>query len=234
MTRFRAAALPLAAFVALPALGQPASGELEPLRLFVESHASALSAKVEVAIGQPDPRLVLAPCNRTEPYLPAGARLWGRSWVGLKCVDGARWSVTVPVEVRVFGPALVATRPLAANQPVSAADVEVREVELSRETVPVYADPRSLEGKLLTRPVAAGNPLRTDHFRAAPVIAQGDAVRVIAMGPGFAVSTDALALNQAGEGQPVRAKTEAGRIITGVARTGRVVEVSVADPGSGR
>lgn len=224
--------------LALSALAQaqapapkPAS-ELEDLRLFIESRTGGLAARVEVSVGTPDPRLQLAPCNRAEPFLPSGARLWGRSFVGLRCVDGARWSITVPVDVKVFGPALVANRPLAANQPVGAGDVQMTEVELSREPAAVFADARSLEGKLLLRPIQAGSPLRTDYFRAAPVISQGDAVRLIARGPGFSVSTDALALNHAGDGQTVRVKVENGRVVTGVARPGRVVEVPISDTGS--
>ncbi len=233
MNRLLAFLLCLVAW-ALPASAQAPLGDLDRLRLFVEGQAEALAAKVEVTVGQVDPRLQLAPCHRTEPFLPAGSRLWGKSWVGLRCLEGARWSITVPVEVKVFGPALVANRALAANQPVSASDVQLAEMELSREPASVFADARSLEGKLLTRPVPAGGLLRTDYFRAAPVIAQGDAVRLVAKGPGFTVSTDALALNQAGEGQPVRVKTEAGRVVTGVARAGRLVEVPMGDTGGGR
>ena len=231
------ARLLVAACLAALAPAAPAQspvGDLDKVRLFVESQAGTLSARVEVNVGRPDSRLQLAPCLKAEPFLPAGARLWGRSWVGLRCVDGARWSVTIPVEVKVFGPALVAARALPANQPVTGADVQLQEIELSRESASVYADARSLEGRLLTRPLAAGQALRTDFFRAAPVIAQGDAVRLVARGPGFTVSTDALALQHAGDGQAIRVKTEAGRVVTGVARAGRVVEVPLADSGPGR
>ena len=231
------ARLLVAACLAALAPAAPAQspvGDLDKVRLFVESQAGTLSARVEVNVGRPDSRLQLAPCLKAEPFLPAGARLWGRSWVGLRCVDGARWSVTIPVEVKVYGQALVAARALPANQPVTGADVQLQEIELSRESASVYADARSLEGRLLTRPLAAGQALRTDFFRAAPVIAQGDAVRLVARGPGFTVSTDALALQHAGDGQAIRVKTEAGRVVTGVARAGRVVEVPLADSGPGR
>jgi flagella basal body P-ring formation protein FlgA len=222
------------AALAPAAIAQTPVGDLDKVRLFVEAQAGQLAARAEVTVGQPDSRLVLAPCLKAEPFLPAGSRLWGRSWVGLRCVDGARWSITVPVEVKVYGPALVASRALPANQPVTSSDVQVQEIELSKEGAPVFADARSLEGKLLTRPVAAGQAMRTDFFRAAPVIAQGDAVRLVARGPGFSVSTDALALQHAGDGQAIRVKTEAGRVVTGVARPGRVVEVPLSDSGAGR
>lgn len=216
------------------ALAQSPVGDLDKVRLFVESQASTATARVEVTIGQPDSRLTLAPCQRAEPFLPAGSRLWGKSWVGLRCVEGARWSITIPVEVKVWGPALISARALPANQPVQASDVQLQEIELSKESATVFADARSLEGKLLARPVAAGQAMRTDFFKAAPVIAQGDAVRLVAKGPGFSVSTDALALQHAGDGQAIRVKTEAGRVVTGVARPGRVVEVPIADAGAGR
>jgi flagella basal body P-ring formation protein FlgA len=207
---------------------------LETVRLFVEGLAVFPAARVEVTVGQPDPRLVLAPCARAEPFLPTGSRLWGRSVVGLRCVEGARWSITLPVEVRVFGPGLVATRALPANQPVSPADAELRDIELSREGAPVFADTGSLAGKLATRPLAAGQALRSDYFRPAPVIAQGDAVVVVATGPGFSASTQGQALQHAGEGQAVRARTEAGRVVTGIARKGHVVEIPLADAAPGR
>ena len=53
--------------------------------------------RMEVEVGALDERLRLAPCARVEPYLPAGARLWGRSRLGLRCLEGAtRWNVFCP------------------------------------------------------------------------------------------------------------------------------------------
>ena len=41
--------------------------------------SSALPLRMEVSVGSLDSRLRLAPCARVEPYLPVGARLWGRT-----------------------------------------------------------------------------------------------------------------------------------------------------------
>ena len=46
--------------------------------------------RMEVSVGALDERLRLAPCARVEPYLPAGARLWGRTRLGLRRRDGRR------------------------------------------------------------------------------------------------------------------------------------------------
>lgn len=215
----------------------PAAGAAAPdLQFFVQSQAigalgaspaaAGALARVEVTLGQLDPRLQLAPCARVEPFIPANARLWGRSHVGLRCTQGATWSVQMPVTVRVFGPALVATRPLAAHAPVGADDVTLAEVEWTREPQGVVTDPAQLDNRVPTRPIAIGQPLPLAALRAPVVISPGDPVKVLGQGQGFAVSADAVALAAAQDGQPVRVRTESGRVLTGTARSGRRVEVT--------
>jgi hypothetical protein len=48
-----------------------------------------LPLRMEVEVGALDRRLTLAPCAQVEPYLPAGSRLWGKTRVGLRCVQGS-------------------------------------------------------------------------------------------------------------------------------------------------
>ena len=227
LTIFLAAGVTLAA--AFGAAHAAASVHVPPdLRLFVENHAAAgagSNARIEVTLGELNPRLQLAPCARIDPFLPAGARLWGRSHIGLRCREGATWSVQLPVTVRVFGPALVAARPLAPNTPLASDDVAEAEVEWTRESQGVATDAAQLDNRVLTRPVAAGQPLPLAALRAPQVIAAGDPVKVLGQGRGFAVSAEATALAPALEGQSVRVRTESGRIVTGTARAGRRVEV---------
>lgn len=200
------------------------------LQAFVQMQASggvdAPSARIEVTLGQLDPRLQLAPCERVEPFVPPGVRLWGRAHVGLRCVEGATWSVRMPVTVRVFGPALVAARPLAPHAQITADDVTVAEVEWTRETQGVATDPAQLVNRVLLRPLNPGQPVPLAALRAPQVIAAGDPVKVLGQGRGFAVSADAVALGPAQDGQVVRVRTESGRVITGTARSGRRVEVT--------
>src|SRR5947209_20275302 len=51
--------------------------QVRQLALDGTRHAPAGVARVDVQVGQLDPRLRLAPCQKVEPYLPAGTRLWG-------------------------------------------------------------------------------------------------------------------------------------------------------------
>ncbi len=215
----------MAALLAFAPLGAKAAGPEEALKLYLEKAASGLPGRVEIGVGNLDERLKLAPCARVEPYIPGGTRLWGKTQIGLKCTEGSNWNVFLPVEIKVFGQALVATRPINFGQSVGSDDVRLQEVEFTREPGIAIADPRQIEGKTTARMIAAGQTLRQDYFRSPPAVGAGDAVKVVYSGEGFNISTNGRALGAAAEGQSVRVQTDTGRIVQGTARAGRIVEM---------
>lgn len=217
------ASLALAAPVgASPAAAVPA-GPDDAIRTMIERAVGA-GRRVEVKVGQLDPRLQLAPCRRAEPYLPTGTRLWGRASIGVRCVDGAGWAVLLPVTVSVYGPALVATSALAAGAAPAPSDFALEEIDLTREPTPVAEDPSELAGKVMLRPLAPGQALRRDAMRAPPAVTAGDPVRIVIQGPGFTITGEGVAMSAAAEGQKLRVRTENGRVVTGEV-SGRTVEL---------
>jgi flagella basal body P-ring formation protein FlgA len=170
--------------------------------------------------------LSLAPCEHAEPFLRSGARLWGRTFVGLRCVSGAQWTISVPVQVRVYGAALVAARALPAGQPISEADVRTEQVEWTREAQGVARQFAQLQQRVPARPLAAGQPIGLALLSDVPAVALGDPVKLVGLGQGFSITTDGVALAAASIGQPVRVRVESGKIVTGTAREGRIVEVA--------
>ena len=209
------------------ALAAPAHAESElsaRLRMFLDQQSLPGGGEVEVSVGEPDPRLQLAPCTTYEPFIPTGARLWGRTNIGVRCIEGAHWTIYLPTQIKVFAPALVAARPLARGQAVTAEDVRIDRVELTAAPAGVLGAADSIEGRIATRPIGVGEPLRRDLLRAPNVVQAGDLVRVQAGGPGFSIMTDGKALGAAAEGQTLQVAV-AGKVLTGVARLNRVVEV---------
>jgi flagella basal body P-ring formation protein FlgA len=198
----------------------------QSVRLLVESEAARLPGRVELEVGKIDERVKLAACAKPEPFVPNGSRLWGRTHLGVRCREGAQWSVLVPVVVRIFAPAMVAARPLTPGMELTEDAYRVEEVELTREAPGILSDIAGVAGQLVARPVAAGAPLRRDHFRPRPAVAPGDQVRLVYSGPGFAVTSSGKALQAGLEGQSVRVQLESGRVLSGVARQGRLVEVA--------
>lgn len=201
----------------------------DDLRAYVVQQAQQAAGdpaiRIEAQLGQPESQAAVAPCRRSEPYVPAGGRLWGRSFVGVRCVDGAQWSVLFPVMVRAWGPAWVAAAHLPAGATVGPGDIRQAEVELTQQRPGLPSHPEALLGRVLTRSVPAGQPVHGDAVRAATVVAAGDMVRLRVVGGGFAITASGQSLGSAAEGQPVRVRTDFGRTLTGVARSGRVVDI---------
>lgn len=183
--------------------------------------------RIEITVGRLDPRLKLAPCRRIEPYLPAGTRPLGATRVGLRCQDGAaHWNVSVPVTVRLFARAMVARAPLAAGTVLQAQHLDEAEVDLVATPDPAITRRDALIGRTLGRGLAAGDALRQGDLKLRRWFDAGDTVRVVASGPGFAISTEGQALGPGIEGQSARVRTEGGRIVTGVANASHQVETA--------
>ncbi len=226
------AAAAAALCVAAPALAEPltppAPADLEQqVRQFALDAASAPGVRVEVTLGSLDPRLRLAPCDRVEPYLPAGTRLWGRSRIGLRCLQGTTpWNVYLPVTVKVFGRGLAAAAALPAGAVLTAADMRAIEVDLASATAPLLVA-ASAVGRTLARPLAAGQTLLASDLRIRQWFAAGETVQITAIGPGFRVSSEGQALGPGLEGQPARVRTDSGRVVIGAPVGERRLELNL-------
>lgn len=220
----------LACAAATSAHSQTTVFDEEVLRAYVSQQVAASGVpltRFEVQVGSVESRAVLAPCRRAEPFQATGARQLGRGFVGVRCVDGANWSVMLPVTVRAWGIRLVAANALPAGMAIGPQDVREQEIELTRESPNLLRELNQLAGQTLSRAIAPGLPLRSDMFRATLVVQSGDAVRVNVVGKGFTLTAAGQALAGAADGQPLRVRTELGKVLTGIAREGRIVEVAL-------
>jgi flagella basal body P-ring formation protein FlgA len=68
--------------------------------------------------------------------------------------------------------------------------------------------------------------LRSDQLIAPWVVQQGQSVKMQSSGPGFSVSSEGKALNNAAAGQLVQVRTNSGQTVSGIARPGGIVEVT--------
>ena len=207
------------------ARSSPSLDAAQAIKLYLERATTGLPGRVEVTVGALDERLRLAPCANVEPYLPQGARLWGRGSIGLRCRDAAAWNVFLPVEIKVFARALVAARPLFVGDTPGPLDLREEEIELTRESGIAVTRASQIEGKAAARMMNAGQVLRQEYFRAPPAVGAGDTVQLVFAGAGFSIMSDGRALASAAEGQTVRVQTGSGRVVQGIARAGRVVDM---------
>lgn len=189
---------------------------------------AGMPLRMEVSVGTLDSRLRLAPCARVEPYLPVGARLWGRTRLGLRCVEGpTAWNVFLPVTVKAFGPAWVLTSNVAPGAALTAADATESEVDWAADSNPVMANPELWVGQVASRQLVAGQALRQNMVRAPHLFRAGAQVKVMAQGPGYAVTAAGQAMSAAGAGDTVRIRMDNGRIVSGIVSENGTVEVTL-------
>jgi flagella basal body P-ring formation protein FlgA len=181
---------------------------------------------VEVTLGAIDSRLRLAPCGQVAPYWPAGQRVLGLARVGLRCNDGpVRWNVFLPVKIRVWDQALVASAALPAGTTLAAEHLRSAEVDLLAKPDAAVTDATWALGRQLAMSLAEGQSLRMGDLRLRQWVKPGETVRVLARGENFQIGAEAQALSPALEGQPVRVRFESGRILQGTATGERQVTV---------
>lgn len=190
--------------------------------------APGVRHRVEVEVGRLDPRLRLAPCQQVQVHLPPGVRLWGRSRIGLRCLQGeVKWNVFLPVTVKVWGPGLVLARPVEPGVALKAADVRVAEVDLAADASPALLKPTDVEGRALARLVTEGSGLRRDDLKVRRWFETGDLVSLQVRGPGFAVDAQATAMAPGDEGRCARLRMDTGRVVCAHPAGDRRAELSL-------
>lgn len=207
-----AAALPVPDLVRALALVREAAVTLAPA-----------GARIDVQPGVADPRLKLAPCTRAEPFLPTGVPAWGRTRVGLRCAEGAvAWTVYLPVTVQALAPALAPRTALPSGHVLTDGDLVPVETDWAARAERPLATAAALLGRTLARPALPGQPLRQADLHRRRWFASGDPVKVLAVGPGFSVSGEGVALAEGLDGQRVRVQVLV-RSVDGAESKGPVV-----------
>jgi flagella basal body P-ring formation protein FlgA len=183
--------------------------------------------RVEVEVGKVDPRITLKTCSALEPFLPPTNRLWGKTFVGLRCTESAGWTVFVPVQIKVFVPIAVANHALHTGDVIALSDLSFEEREVTQLPTGAVTDPAQVAQRVLMRGFMPGQPIMLQALRSNPVVSTGDAVKVVVAGEGFSIASSGVALAQAEAGQSVRVRLESGKTLQGIAWQGRIVEVKL-------
>ena len=215
----------LAACALLVCLPAHAADFAADARLYLDAQAMHLPGDVEITIGEPDSRLALAECARAQPFIPANARLWGKSHVGIRCVEGATWTAYLPINVRIFTPSPVAAREIARGQILARDDIRLERLEITQWAPGEIASPEQIEGRMATRAIAVAEPLRRNVLKLLPLIVPGDSVQVMFETGTFSVTTEGKALTAAGAGEGVQVALATGKTLWGTANPGKVVQI---------
>lgn len=191
---------------------------------FLQQQIAGLPGKTTATVTTAFPRGLVA-CTTLEPFLPTGARLWGRTTVGVRCAGERPWTVYLQAKVAVQATYYIAARQIAPGEPLSAADLVARDGDLTVMPLAVITDPAQAIGSTALARISAGLPLRQDMLKSAASVSAGQTVRVVAAGPGFTISAEGSVLANAAPGQSVRVRMAAGQIVTAIVKDAGTVEI---------
>jgi len=212
--------------------GRAAAGQQTPgainaaVEEFLRTQSIGQPGVVDYSIGAIDTRLSLPSCPAPEAFMAPGARLWGKTHVGIRCTSPVSWTIYVPVMVRVNGPYLVASRALVQGHTIQPADISTASGDLTQLPAGIAQDPALVMGRTVAASIGARQPLLTELLRAPTVIQQGQNVKLVSRGKGFEVTADGKALAHGQLGQVIPVRSPSGQTVSGIARHGGIVEVN--------
>ena len=193
---------------------------------FLQQQTVGLPGKIAISVRPTFPR-GLAACTTLEPFMPTGARLWGRTTVGVRCAGAKPWTLYLQAQISIESTYYLAARQIEAGTVVTAQDLLARDGDLSNLPRAIITDPSQAVGSTALTRISAGMPLRQDLLKSASAVSIGQTVRVVAQGQDFTISSEGSVMNNASPGQQVRVKMAGGQIISGIVKDGATVQVQM-------
>lgn len=191
---------------------------------FVTQQTVGMGGKIAFTVDNIDPRITLQACHKIQAFLPTGSQLIGRVSVGVRCVKKNGWNIYIPVQIRITRDLLISAHSLTSGQIIHKEDLS----RLSTETTQNIGmtDEKEVIGKVLRYSVAARYMLRADMLRKPYTVKQGQPVRISIKASGFTLSSTGVAMRNASAGETVQVRTTSGRMVSGIAGAGGIVEIT--------
>jgi len=193
---------------------------------FIQKSPSVNGLRVQIE--QLDPNIVVPACigGVIEISAQPGARVWGRTILQLRCAR-AGWMVNIPLNIRVFGDYVVASRYLPFGQKIESGDIRIIEGELNLLPDDVLRTAKGAYDRILSRPLQMGSPIGLNDLRESSVVKVGDPVRLVLAGKDFEVSGEGIAQTSGMLGDMVRVRLADGQVLQGKVLRPSVVRVTI-------
>ncbi len=206
---------------AAPGPWEDAARLLETAAAFVRARLGD-DGDVSVRLGRLDRRLRLRRCDgRLQAFWPHGRRpRTGHASVGVRCLGGVRWKIYLPVRIRRYAQVVVAARALPAGHVLSAADLKRTRLEVDGLRS-YHREPRRLDGMVLRRALAAGQPVEAVHVSPPVLVRRGQRIVVEARAGGLAVRAAGVALADGRKGDTIRVRNLRSKRVVQAVVTGR-------------
>ena len=209
----------------------------QKVKEFLQIQATGLPGKVDVSVMPIDARLKLNSCPSLALFLPNGNRAWGKTSVGVRCAmqeanqNGSQekaqmpWTIYVQANVAVIADYLIAAAPLSQGHVMSNNDILFQQGDLTKLPPGIYTNVAQVIGSTVKVSLMAGSVLRQEMLKLPLAVQQGQTVTLSSSGNGYRVTAEGKALASVSEGQIVQVKIASGQVVSGVAKSGGLIEV---------
>jgi flagella basal body P-ring formation protein FlgA len=162
--------------------------------------APAKDQTFEIDIGEIDSRIHLAACPALVVDIPpANTSLLSAR---ISCRQPF-WTLYVPVQVRAWGLAVVASTNLAPGKTLTAADLTMARLDVLATNGAYLTDPRQAEGMILRANVRSGAPILTPLLELPVLVHRGDTVVLTLLDSAMTIRTSVIAMEDGRAGDRI-------------------------------
>lgn len=164
----------------------------------------------------------ITPCSQLPQVTSDTKAITERQQLTLNCADTPGWNVKVNVETTIFVPAVFAQTVIERGDTISAGQLKVEDLDISKARRGFFHDIDEVTGKGAKRRLRA-NQLISPNLLAKPLLVRrGQQVKMIANHGGIAAATLGEALEHGEQGEVIRVKN---------LRSEKIVEARVIEAG---
>jgi flagella basal body P-ring formation protein FlgA len=199
---------------------------------FVRDSAASLAnenAKMFVSASELDARLQLENCpGALNAFSLNGAPVAARVTIGVRCDQGATWTVYVPVTVECEVDVLVLRNSMQRETHVATSDLEVQHRRVPGFGSAYITNVDTLRDQHLKRPIPAGTVLLADMMARDLVVKRGQQVMLVFDSHGIVIQAPGLALADGGTADRIRVQNQTSlKVVEGVIESGNLVRVGM-------
>ncbi len=190
---------------------------------FVTEQTLRYDTPPRIKVGRLGPRLRLRRCSTPlAAFQPPGTRLLGNTTIGVRCDGHSPWTIYVPVQVQLFQPVAVTTRPLARGEVIRKGDFKMVKRDLGALKMGYITDSEQPVGMVVKRRIGVGTLLTPQLLEPPRLIKRGEQVTIVAKSEGLEIRASGKALMDGARGERIRVRN---------IRSKKVVEALVVAPG---
>ncbi|MCW9012229.1 MAG: flagellar basal body P-ring formation chaperone FlgA [Gammaproteobacteria bacterium] len=198
----------------------------QQVKAFIGSKASLQKySRVVIDVGYLDSRLKLNHCSESvKTFLAPGAKLIGKTTVGVRCDSPKPWTLYVPATIDLYADVYQTTGPIEKGQLISEADISLVNTNLARLNYGYFSDKTQLIGKQAKRRLSQNRVITPNQVKKPLLIKRGEQVALVIASDSFSVKMSGTAMMNGSRGERIRVKNlSSKRIIEGtVTQTGEV------------